>query len=193
MIDFEAIEDGIVAALQADATIVAYAGHIGPWQGSPEQARQAGQVLKYPSITVVYTGGELDPKGQFTFGHEAKFQVTVTARNLRSRRAQRASDASGEVGSYNVLADVLRVLSGQDLGLDMDELRPQTIEPLEPDATNESRYGVVFQTRVLFDMDDENSQTGTENLVEIRAAHSVLNDETGDQVTVVTDIHEVGP
>lgn len=197
MLNVSPIEDAIVSALAGDSVVVTYAGHVGGWAGQVDTARKTGVVLKYPAILVVYVGGPIAPKGAFRFAQKARFQVTLLARNLRSPAsgAARSASAASEKGIYDMLPDVLRILSGQDLGQDMSELMPVDVgfvdqADAEPGVL---QYAIAFDTEVVFDMDDENVQSGTTDLTSIHASHQVLRDADDTLVDVVTDTIDTSP
>lgn len=60
---------------------------------------------------------------------EARFSVVVAAQNQRGEPASRLGGGPGEVGSYQMLNDVVRLLVGSSLGLDIAalELGPSSV------------------------------------------------------------------
>lgn len=188
MIDISAYEDGILGALRGDALLAAVVQTFLPWQGEIDRARSAGAVFKYPAILVVYTGGPMAPRGASTFRHEPRFQVTIQCRNLRSPAAARAASAASERGVYDIAPHVLRVLAGQTLGLDMSELVPELLEPVQTERLDIAEYVLVFSTRIDLAMTAEIADTTAAQLAEIRAAYAVP--DSGDElVDIVTDTH----
>ena len=62
---------------------------------------------------------------------EAKFVVMVAARSLRSEEASRAGGIGHwEIGSYQLIYAVRRLLANQDLGLAIDKLQPRAVRTL---------------------------------------------------------------
>ncbi len=124
-----AIESAIVAAIDA--------------AGTPERFGYAfRQVDSYPDDWEAYLGNRetLGPSAWVTFAgwdkatrmssgnlriEGAMFGVTVCGQSKRNERASRQGGPMvGEVGSYQILMDVLLLLSGSDLGLNIDNLEP---------------------------------------------------------------------
>jgi len=143
-----AIEDAMVEAMQADVALAALARHIGTWQGELEDALEQ-VAFRDPSILVLFGGFDAEPRG----GHESldvEWQVLVRARNLRRESARRhGGPVSGEVGTYELVQHVMRILTGSDLDLDgVDELRLAACRLLQtgrdPGKTT-SAYLVVFK------------------------------------------------
>ncbi|MGE4539214.1 MAG: DUF1834 family protein [Desulfovibrio sp.] len=112
------------------------------------KTRLAAAALPYKPAIATY-GGEFDegldqvvrrfPALWVTFAHDgpgkpvgtsrdvwhipATFVVLVGARNLRCEASTRQGDGK-QVGTYRMLADVRRLLTGQDLGLEIDPFTP---------------------------------------------------------------------
>lgn len=131
----EQIEDAAVAALQADATIVAYARGVQSFQGELLEAL-AEQSFRDPSFLVVISGGDIEPSGHLQHTVEIEIGVVVRSTNLRGNKYQRAPQSSAEVGTYQMVQDTLRVLALSDLDLDgLDELEPKGWELLKTGST----------------------------------------------------------
>lgn len=65
----------------------------------------------------------------------AQFGLVVGAENLRNEQATRHGGAgAGEVGSYQLALDALRLLSGNALGLDIQALQPRRWSVVRPSA-----------------------------------------------------------
>lgn len=115
---FEALEDGIVAALSADPTIAGYTTEIHPFQGSLESAMQQTS-MRLPSVLVVFAGFDEEPEGMVDQEVKMEVHLLIRAANLRGpARAQNPTSAGDQVGAYQVIRDVTRVLRGSDLGLE---------------------------------------------------------------------------
>jgi phage gp37-like protein len=82
----------------------------------------------------------------------ALFHVVVGASSLRNEKAQRHGGAPGEVGSYQLVADVIGLLNGQSFGLPMSGLKPGRCTPLYSGKTQDSRkvslFGLAFTARL---------------------------------------------
>lgn len=75
----------------------------------------------------------------------AKFVVMVAARSFRSEAASRAGGvAHGEVGSYQLIYAVRRLLANQDLGLPIDSLQPRAVRTLFNGRLERSEAMSVF-------------------------------------------------
>lgn len=121
----EAVEDAILAALREDPLIAAYIRTVESWQGTLEHAIQQAGMVRDPAILVLFAGGPVSKLG----GHHrclAQWQILVRDRNLRGNSARRRGEST-EPGTYVMVGDVLRVLTGNDLGLD-------GVAPFEPVA-----------------------------------------------------------
>lgn len=89
---------------------------------------------------------ELAP-GQWQFS--PSFTVVVGARNFRNEQATRQGAADGAVGSYQLVQDVVALLQGQSLGLDIGRLTPGACRSLfNPDLARQhiSLFAVDFTT-----------------------------------------------
>lgn len=131
----EQIEDAVVAALQADTTIQAYARAVQSFQGELLEALEE-QSFRDPAFLVVISGGDIEASGHLQHQVELEVGVVVRATNLRGNKYQRAPSSSAEVGTYQMVQDVLRVLSLSDLALSgLDELEPKGWELLKTGST----------------------------------------------------------
>lgn len=175
----EVCEDAIVAALAADAAILVGvpAASIKPFQGDLAQAMQEVAV-RPPAILVMWAGGDIEPMGSEYFEVDGEWRVLVFARNMRSRKASSNPDAAGEVGAYQLVADVLRVLSLQHLDVaGMGELRPVACELLQAGSNKErtvTAYLVVFRCSVELQV-----VVPSTNLLEVRTTLESHRESTG--------------
>lgn len=144
----EAIEDAIVAALVADPTIAAYVADVAPFQGTLEQAIQE-TAFRDPAMLVLFAGFDADAFGQADEQLDLEWHVIVRGRNLRSNAARQAPAATGEVGTYQMVQDALRVLAGREFELDgLGALSAAGCELLTAGANKDrslSAYTVVFR------------------------------------------------
>lgn len=59
------------------------------------------------------------------------FGVTVCGQSKRNEKASRhGGESDGEIGSYQLIQDVVLILAGNDLGLDIDRLEPGAGRPV---------------------------------------------------------------
>ncbi len=146
----EEIEDAVVAALQADSTIAAYARGIHAFQGTLTEALEESS-YRDPSFLVVVVGGDIEPHGHLQHQVEVEIDLVVRATNLRGNKYQRNPSSSSEVGTYQMVQDTLRVLTLNDLDLDgLEELQPQGWELLKTGSTKQrslSAQQVAFLTK----------------------------------------------
>jgi len=195
MLPLENVEDAIVAALANDASIKAFAKTVTSFQGELTRARAASVAIQLPAVLVGYAGGPTQTFGAWSFQSKTRWQVTVACENFRSASSPRKGT---EKGAYDLIKDVLRVLSGQTLGLDIGELKPISVEPNDKEErTTVAEYFVVFETDINFDLSESDFCTAGEttpqtvaDLETLTAEHSVLGSD--GFLPVVTDTHEVG-
>ena len=81
----------------------------------------------------------------------AQFGLVVAAENKRNETATRhGGPGAAEPGSYQLLLDAIAILSGSNLGLDIDALDPGAIRSVRPfDALKErnvSMFAAMFET-----------------------------------------------
>lgn len=85
---------------------------------------------------------------------EVKYSVICAAQNLRSEKAARFG-AAGEVGTYQIIADVVGLLLGNDLGLPVAPLTLGPCQNLYSGAVQGklkvSLFGVTFSTSMTID------------------------------------------
>lgn len=185
-LDIRPIEDAIVAALLADATLVSMTRHIGSYAGNFKRARAKGYVLVMPAVLVWYQGGPTVFKSGARFEHTAKFGVSLVVRNLRGDVNAQGGASDSEPGVYDLVPEVMRILAGQTLALDISELLPGEIAPvLIDEATGDIQYDLEFSTRVLFE-----KHAVPVNLESIHIAHHLPTLEVATDV--LDDLQEAG-
>ena len=85
---------------------------------------------------------------------EARYSVICAAQSLRNEGAARFG-AGGEVGTYQMVADVVALLLGNDLGLDISPLTLGACQSLYSGAVQGklkvSLFGVSFTTRMTIE------------------------------------------
>ncbi|EFL52024.1 protein of unknown function DUF1834 [Solidesulfovibrio fructosivorans JJ]] len=115
----EAIKHRLAAAaLPYKPTIATYGGE---FDAGLEQV-----VRRFPALWVAFDHdgpGKAINTAKDVWHIPATFVVMVGARNLRSEAAPRQGDGRN-VGTYRMIADVRRLLTGQDLGLEIDPFTP---------------------------------------------------------------------
>lgn len=186
MIDLALIEDAILARLGADVTFASYVPHISPWQGDPEDARDA-KAVRLPAALVVYSGGPLAARGGVDFFHDVGFDVLLIAQNHRSRAAAQSSGV--EKGTYAMVKDVLRILSGrEDLVDGLGELGPVEVRPVVS-PPGQSRYLVRFEARAEVGLAEADLQVAdavaVDDLLTAEVTHSVPDGDGSE--AIVTD------
>lgn len=187
----EEAEDAILAALREDATIAAYVKSVSSFQGTFEQALQEASLAGDPAFLVMMAGIEFDERGPLEHVAVVEWHVIVRARNLRGNAYQRKPSAAGEVGTYQMVQDVLRVLTTQDLDLDgMAAISPAGVELLQANASRDrslSAYLVVF----FSELDHRVVEPGDEDLItEVGATYEVRTSD-GTFVEVATETIEM--
>ena len=140
------IEDAIITTLKA-SEMGAYCKKIDSYQieGSDleEQIRLfSGQL---PSLLIVYSGGEFN---HFLSGIQDKsitFSILVCAQSLRGKGEPRR----GLAGAYQMLDDLRKALTNNNLGLNIDPLLPVR-EAAEINTKMFSAYSMEFKTSCRF-------------------------------------------
>lgn len=173
----EQIEDAAVAALQADDTVKAYAMDIRSFQGELLEALEE-QSFRDPAFLVVISGADITPMGHLQHQVELEVGVIVRSTNLRGNHYQRHPISSAEVGTYQMVQDVLRVLALSDLGLTgLEELEPKSWELLK---TGSTRQRTVSAQLVTFTTTAELREELPEDTLETVAATYETPDSGGD-------------
>lgn len=127
------IEDAIIARIQAASSAIPGLGYklsVASYGGQLDD--NLGEVVRaLPAVWVTYAGGPKPIKAN-TSGTKLKtgatFAVMCGSRNVRGERATRQGLTVGgvvkEVGAYQILEDVSRILKHQDLNLPITRLVP---------------------------------------------------------------------
>lgn len=122
------IEAGIIGTLKS-ATGLAYLKKVESYGGQFDDDL-AEVVRAYPAVWVVFAGsGKPKPYDGKKWLVPTTFAVMAAARNVRNEGATRRGSV-GEVGTYQILADVRDLLLGQDLGLAIDRFQPGPVRTL---------------------------------------------------------------
>ncbi len=100
---------------------------------------------RFPAALVMFKGiNSSQEVGDEVWRYNATFIVIVGSKNRRNNKAARHG-AAGKVGSYQMATDILQLLVGSDLGLDISTLEPGRIIALINSKTV-SVYSVELST-----------------------------------------------
>ncbi|MDX2094360.1 MAG: phage protein Gp37 [Alphaproteobacteria bacterium] len=116
-------------------------------------------VTDFPAILVAFNGAQLQQEARVSFALKATFGLICCSTSLRNEKTARHGVA-GKVGSYQLVMDVIALLAGQKLGLDIMPLKPAAIRPLINDkagAQLASVYAVDFDTIFRVEPSDASS------------------------------------
>ncbi len=127
--------------------------------------RVADSIVEYPSCWVAYSGWKpLRAVGRWSVEVEATWHVIVGAENLRNERSTRMGASDREVGSYQMVWDVCRLLGGEDFGLQIGGLAVKECFPLYAGALKDKRkislFATAFTTRFTIDPSDDRTTEG---------------------------------
>lgn len=107
----------------------------------------------FPAAWVVFGGWRSPVDEGRVLQAPAVFMVVVAAQNLRNEKATRhgvvPTAGRAEVGSYQLLLDVSRLISGQHLGLDIQPFKLGACRSVRPTPTTErkaSLFALEFST-----------------------------------------------
>ena len=178
----ETCEDAIVAVLQADPTIAAYVSQVSSFAGTWEEARR-DLIRTLPGIVVVYVGGRTEARGAAGAVHKAEWHVVVASRNLRSERRGRQTD-SAEVGAYQMIEDVTRVLGRADLGVDgMGGLEPRETHPVRLKGKGNVSQGMAVYNLIFTCSLDLVAKAAPDDLSTIASTFLAANPDESDGST----------
>lgn len=135
--DFETVEDKIVETVKAGIpylrTVLTYAGDI--------KKDIAGFSMPLPAVLVSYVRSDFESSGDPDFEETVVFEILAVSRNLKGPEALR----KGAESSYAILKDVLLCLANQDMGLQIERLRPKKVALITADKST-AVYAVTFKT-----------------------------------------------
>lgn len=127
-----------------------------------------GKVINFPAAWVVYGGGDGTAQTGFIEGLGAKvdgsFVVVVAAQNSRDEQSSRHGGATGEIGAYQLITDVIGLLNGHTCGIDISPMMFRGVKLVRPnDVIVQQRLSVWalhFRTDYIvpiieFEPDDE--------------------------------------
>ena len=142
--EIEDIEDGILAALRAYAQMPAEVRTIDSYQGNIEDLikdLQSGVLpsnLDLSAILVCYAGSNFKEDANRSYTDEQYYAIACISENLRGK-------ADVKAGMYQILSAVKKSLIDNNLGLDIEPLKPVDID-LKLALSNVSIFNVVFKT-----------------------------------------------
>ena len=135
--NFEQVEDAIISRSKDQ---LAYVRTCETWAGQLE-----GEIdkltINYPAVFVSYGGSKLEWIDNINFNEAVEFDILVAAKNLRGQEAARKD----EQGCYQMIMDILTALTNQTLDLDIERLRPVSVDMIGVTKTV-AIYGIKFQT-----------------------------------------------
>ena len=105
-------------------------------------------VLDFPAVLIAFNGAQLQQQARSSFTVKGTFGVICCANSLRNEKAARHGVA-GAVGSYQLIMDMVALLAGQKLGLNITPLVASGIRPLINDKAGTklaSVYAIDFET-----------------------------------------------
>lgn len=101
---------------------------------------------RFPAVLVMFKGfGTPLELGSDAWRYPATFVVIAGNQDRRNNKAARHGVGSGDAGSYQMVTDMLTLLVGSDLGLDIGHLEPGRVVPLINSKTV-SVYSVEINT-----------------------------------------------
>lgn len=162
MLMFAAIEDAIMAAVKSasDAGALGYRlAEIASYGGEFDEETFFTQVRKFPAVWVTIGGTKHKQISARKTQYFPKIAVMVGTRNVRGERTTRRGTVT-EPGSYQILDDVMRLLSGQSFGLAVAPLRPgptRTLFNTRLGKEARSVLAIEFDTDFIFTQDDRES------------------------------------
>jgi phage gp37-like protein len=105
-------------------------------------------VTDFPAVLLAFGGAQpVKTVGTIT-QLKGTFSLICCATSLRNEKAARHGK-DGKIGTYQIFTDMLALLTGQTLGLDITPLTPSGIRPLMNDKAGTqlaSIYGLDFET-----------------------------------------------
>jgi phage gp37-like protein len=137
--DFETIEDSIIAELKAQ---IPYLRSVETYAGQLEDEIEA-LPLRFPAAYVAYGGSDFAPGEAGSAGRReaCAFSVLVGARSLKGQ--EKARKEAG--GAYDAVRDVLAALADKDFGLGIEPLAPMRTSLLFA-GRETAVYAVEFRT-----------------------------------------------
>lgn len=110
------IETTIIEKIQSAR--MGYALHVASYAGEFEEDDARRAIARFPAAWVSFLSETPVDKRASKTVYRARFAVMLAARSLRNERAQRHGTQSGDVGLYQLMADVGATLDREALALD---------------------------------------------------------------------------
>lgn len=139
------IEDAVKAALSA-SDMGSYCKTIETYQGDFDDALE-DLIVRFPAVLVVYLRSEFKRRAmgrQLKTTETALFSIFVASSNLRSERARRRGGPE-MIGTYQMTRDVIEVLFGKTLGLDITPIDLKRVSSIDQ-TKDASCYAIEITT-----------------------------------------------
>lgn len=123
-------------------------GAVKSYGGEFSDLSTRGVVRLFPAVLVMFDGAKVLRHTTTSLHIEVRFGVFVAAKNLRSEEQARRGDGISP-GTYQIMGDVIHLLSNQNLGLDISDLKFEDARLVLSDRSDESLlsvYGLSFNT-----------------------------------------------
>lgn len=193
------IEDAMIAAVKAkqDDGTLGYKYKTLKSYGGEFAAGIERAITSFPACLFLYEGGGITKIGQ-NWKITCRWVVAHGAGNLRNEKAARHGDGSpGNVGSYQMVIDTIKILAGQKLGLEIDQIMPTAVVPLVNDGAGSqlaSAYAVRLETAFITDTLPEigtldkfiTAHTDWDIPVFGNVDRNIPSDDTADATDIVT-------
>lgn len=142
-----------------------YIAEIATYGGEFDDLESLSQaVRRFPAVWVTFAGGV--PKPLSTSHRKWKFDLTfvvlVGARSIRNEESTRHGVVDGstiiEAGTFQLLRDVIKALSGKDLSLPIDKFAPGRISTVFNTRIQKQAVSVLaqeYKTGLVVHLDDD--------------------------------------
>ncbi|WP_295756023.1 phage protein Gp37 [Undibacterium sp.] len=138
-----------------------------------------------PAVWVTFAGSAKPVQhGANAFLTPVTFAVMCCARSVRSEETTRHDGPAGEVGVYRILKDVKTLLLMQDLGLDIDHLRPGATRTLYNTNLRNNGLAVFAQEWHTKFSDDVPAEANVTELLHVGLNYRL---KPGDDLTDAAD------
>lgn len=119
-------------------------------------------IRDFPAVWLLYFGQTLLKSTNNKQTFKVTFNIMVAATNLRNEAAARKG-ADGKVGSYQLVEDMIALVAGQTLGLDISAFQVTRVRPLLNDMADKdlaSVYGIEVTTNYTTERMDDPGDIG---------------------------------
>jgi len=179
------IEDAIVAALRA-SQMGEYCKMIATYQGDFDMAEE-DLILRFPAVLVVYDRSDFKTIAMGEYLEVAQFLILVGARNLRGEYERRRGVGEAEVGSYQMVRDVLFAIVGKTLEIEISEIKPLRVLSLDQ-SKDLSIYSIEIETS--FDYVPYDEEDDAEDLTSIELRHHLPPEEEEPRASDIIEFEE---